>query len=211
MKTNRQIIRLLAIISLGCATSAFAGGDGPNIAAPVIHQAGQGLLGQKYASLTYRYVDLDGATGHADDYRFDFSEPLKTGYDGLLGFDWTDANAATRSLAITTGLRAWCPDLAWGKPYAEAGAGYISAKKAGVKDDSFLWQVAVGAEFQAASAVTVTPFVRYEDAPSLHRNGRWDFGVKANYWVDHRWAVTAGIDRDNDSNTGFTVGTNFRY
>jgi hypothetical protein len=212
MNTNQYHKFLLSIAAaLGLATAAFAGGDDPNAPAPAVRQTGQGLLGQEYASLTYRYVDLNGAAGHADDYRFDFNEPLKQGFDGLVGFDWTDASAATRQTAITAGLRAYCPDLAWGKPYAEGGAGYTWTKTAGVKDDSFLWRLEVGAEFQAAAAVTVTPFVRYENAPSLSRSGRWDYGVKANYWVDHQWAVTVGLDRDDDQNTGFMVGTNFRF
>jgi hypothetical protein len=212
MKTNQYHRYLLGLAAaLGLATAALAGGEAANPPPPVIRQTGQGLLGQEYASLTYRYVDLDGSAGHADNYRFDFNEPLKPGFDGLLGFDRTAASAAIRQTSITTGLRAYCPDLAWGKPYVEAGAGYTWAKTPGATDDSFLWRLEAGAEFQTASAVTVTPFVRYEDAPSLSRGSRWDFGVKANYWLDHQWAVTVGLDRDDHQNTGFMVGTNFRF
>lgn len=211
MKTKPTILCLLTVASLGLAAPAFAGGDDPGVPAPVVRPVTQSLLGQEYASLTYRYLDLDGAAGHADNYRFDFNEPLKLGLDGLLGFDWTDASDANRAFSLTTGLRAYSENFAWGKPYAEGGVGYTWAKTAGVKDDSFLWRLEAGAEFQAAPAVTVTPFVRYEDAPSLSRSGRWDFGVRASYWVDRQWAVTVGLDRDDDQNTGFMVGTNFRF
>ena len=67
------------------------------------------------------------------------------------------------------------------------------------------------AELQLAPAVTVTPFVRYADAPDLAGSGVFNFGVKANYWVDSQWAVMAGVERDDDQNTSFTIGTNFRF
>ncbi len=67
------------------------------------------------------------------------------------------------------------------------------------------------AELQLAPAVTVTPFAEYADAPDLAGSGAFNFGVRANYWVDSQWAVTAGIERDDDQNTSFTVGTNFRF
>jgi hypothetical protein len=213
MKTNLSLKSLLltAVAATGLATSAFAGGDEPNQPAAAPVTVSPGLLGESYAGLSYRYVDLDGAAGHGDNYRFEFNESLKTGYDGLLSFDWTDAGDSASTWSISTGLRAYCPDLAWGKPYAEAGVGYIQQKVAGMKDDSFLWSLAVGAEFRVAPAVTVTPYLRYDDAPTLAGNGRWDVGVKANYWIDRQWSVTAGIDCDDDQNTGFMVGTNFRY
>jgi hypothetical protein len=217
MKTNmiQKFLVLTAVAATGLATSAFAGGNESSLSAPASDPmpavSDPGLLGQSYAGLSYRYLDLNGAASHGDVYRFEFNEALKPGYDGLLSFDWMDAGQSSRSWSISTGLRASCPDLSWGKPYAEAGVGYIQQKVAGATDDSFLWSVAVGAEFHVARAVTVTPYLRYDDAPSLNGNGRWDFGVKANYWIDHQWSVTVGIDRDDDQNNGFMVGTNFRY
>lgn len=220
MKQNITIKHLLlsAVAAAGLATSAFAGGDEPNtpktsepvaVSTPVT--ATSGLLGEKYASLSYRYVDFDGSAGHADDYRFGFNEPLKSGLDGLFDIGWTDAGAATRELSLSAGLRAYRAAYTWGTPYVEAAVGYTWEKIAGVKDDSFLWQAGIGVEFAVAPAVTVTPYVKYDHAPGLARDGRWDFGVKANYWVNQQWAVTVGIDRDDDQNTGFMVGTNFRY
>jgi hypothetical protein len=49
------------------------------------------------------------------------------------------------------------------------------------------------------------------DAPDLPGDGAWNFGVKGSYWIDSSWAVTAGIERDDEQNSTFTVGTNFRY
>jgi hypothetical protein len=108
-------------------------------------------------------------------------------------------------------LRAFSTSYNWGKPFVEAGGGYAWIKYAGAKDNSFIWHVAVGAEFQMAPQATVTPYVRYEDAPDLAGGSTWTAGVKGSYWIDTSWAVTAGIERDDEQNTAFTVGTNFRF
>ena len=108
-------------------------------------------------------------------------------------------------------LRAFSTSYNWGKPYVEAGAGYAWVKYAGTKDNSFIWHVATGVEFQVKPRATVTPYVRYEDAPDLAGGDTWNFGVKGSYWIDSSWAVTAGIERDDEQNTAFTIGTNFRF
>jgi tripartite-type tricarboxylate transporter receptor subunit TctC len=61
------------------------------------------------------------------------------------------------------------------------------------------------------SQMTITPYVQFADAPDLAGDGTWNFGVKGNYWVNSQWAVTAGVELDDDENVGFTVGTNFRF
>jgi len=206
MNTNHHHrIILTATAVLGLALTALAGDE--TMAAP----RGTGLLGETYAGLTYRYIDLDGTSSHADDYHFDYNAPIQTGLDTLLGYDWTDATASTRQQSFLAGLRAYSPDFSWGKPFVDASAGYTWERTAGARNNSFLWQVSAGAEFQVARTVSVTPFVKYSDAPSLASNGKWDYGAKANYWVDRQWSVTVGLDRDDDSNTGFMVGTNFRF
>jgi len=62
-----------------------------------------------------------------------------------------------------------------------------------------------------APAVTVTPYVEYADAPDLASSGTWNFGAKANYWIDSQWAVSAGIAANDNHDTKYTVGTNFRF
>ena len=49
--------------------------------------AGQGLLGEIYASLNYSYIDLDAPT-HADNFSFGFNQPLNVGLDAVFSYDW---------------------------------------------------------------------------------------------------------------------------
>ena len=218
MKQNtlRQRLFLAAAAALALAVSARAGGlaEGPmapSTAVPLVHQ---GLLGQNYASLTYSYIDLGGPT-HADNYQFAFNEPLNTGLDAVFSYDWNQrgllAGDRLNTQSLTAGLRAFGNAYAWGKPYIEADGGYAWQRGYGNKDNSFLWGFAVGAEVQLAPAVTVTPYIQYKGTPDLAPKNTWNFGAKANYWVDSQWAVTAGFARDDHQGNSFTVGTNFRF
>ena len=89
----------------------------------------------------------------------------------------------------------------------KTGAGYAWTSG----DNSFVWEVAVGTEFQVKPKTTVTPYVQYTDAPDLAGDGTWTFGAKGNYWVNSQWSVTAGVELSDEKDVRFTVGTNFRF
>jgi hypothetical protein len=173
------------------------------------------LLGQKHGTLTYGYTDLDGTSVHADSYTLAVNEPLAFGLDGIFAYDYTRAGAIAGSSSslhtISAALRAFSSSFNWGKPYVEGGVGHVWSRFGGARDTSFMWEVAVGAEFKVAPRATVTPYVQYADAPDLAGSGVWNFGVRGSYWIDNSWAVTAGFKIDDDQNSTFTVGTNFRF
>ena len=199
---------LLLTAALGLAGAARAAD--PMSAAPVPPSGTMGLLGQTYAGLTYSYVDLKHSTSHTDDYRFDYNQPLNAGLDSSLSYDFMQTGPVKQQ-AVAGALRAYCSAYSWGKPYVEAGAGYTWERGGGVRDNSVLWEIAVGTEFQLAPAFTLTPFVKYQGTPDLASRDLWNYGAKANYWVDSQWALTAGLDRDNHQAMRYLVGTNFRF
>lgn len=207
---------LLVSAAAALSLAAWARADVPLDQEPLqsTTAVGQGLLGQQYATLTYSYIDLDAPT-HADDYTFGLNQPLSAGLDAIFSYDYlrTGAGGGDRlsQHALTAGLRAFSNGYAWGKPYVEAGAGFAWQRFGGAKDNSFVWGVGAGVEFQLAPAFTLTPALHYADAPDLAGSGTWSYAASANYWIDSQWSVTAGISRDDDQNNAFTVGTNFRY
>jgi hypothetical protein len=217
MKQNNLLKNLLLSAAAALSLATLARADVPLADQPPLESTtpvGQGLLGQQYASLTYSYIDLD-APVHADNFSFGFNQPLNTGLDAVFSYDWTQtglfAGDRLNQQSVTAGLRAFSNAFAWGKPYVEAGGGFAWQRGYGTSDNSLVWGAGVGVEFQLAPAVTVTPFVKYADAPDLAGNGAVTYGVKANYWVDSQWSVTGGLSRDDDQNTSFTIGTNFRF
>ena len=209
MKQNIIIKSLLAAAAtLGFAAAASAQD-------PVPASGNMGLLGQTYAGLNYSYINFDDAPVNGQNFGFEYNQALNAGLDGVLTYDWTQSNlfAGDRAKQQTLGgaLRAFSTSYSWGKPYAEAGIGYTWTKYAGTHDNSFVWEAAVGSEFQLAPKVTLTPYIQYTDAPDLSSSGTWNFGVKANYWVNSQWGVHGGITTTDDHDTAFTVGTHFRF
>jgi hypothetical protein len=174
------------------------------------------LLGQVYGTLAYTYIDLEGNPAQLDRYTFALNQPLAFGLDGLISYDFSQSSvvggtARLKQHALGVALRAFSSSYNWGKPYLEAGSGFVWRKRRGSSDNSYAWQVAAGAEFQVISRATVTPYVLYATLPDLAGDGVWNVGVKGNYWIDAAWAVTTGIVRDDEQNLAFMVGTNFRY
>ncbi len=212
MKTTLPFKSLLlaTALTLGLAVTARADSSTLPMEQPAPVAGSQGLLGQVYGTLTYSYVNLDNTSTHLDSYDFEVNEPLAFGLDGFLGYSYGSGGGAHSNL-LDAGLRAFSTHYNWGKPYVEAGAGYAWTRVAGVKDNSFVWEVAAGVELQVAPNATVTPYVQYVDTPDLGGGNAWNFGVSGNYWVQPNWAVTAGLQIDDDQNTAFTVGTHFRF
>lgn len=221
MKQNLSLKTLLlaAALASGLAATARADDSVPGQAAPPAAAASAAgdlsLLGQSYATLTYGYIDLDDTSVHADRYAFEVNQPLAYGLDGVFGYDYAQTGAIAGSRlkqqTLTAGLRAFSAAWSWGKPFVEAGVGYAWNRFAGNDDDSFLWGFGAGVEFLVLPRASVTPYVQYADAPDLASEGTWNFGVRGSYWIDRNWAVTAGFARDDEQNSEFTVGTNFRF
>jgi hypothetical protein len=215
--TQKNTIRtlLLAITAvLGLAAAAHAQTAGAGIPAPA-PDTGKGLLGQTYVNLGYGYMDLHNTSVNLQALRFEYNQPLNTGFDLNLGYTnaWSSRFSGTRNTqqSFDANAVAFMPGLPWGRPYLGVGAGWIWTKSSGVKDNSFLYQLETGVEFQATAELSITPFVKYLDATSLDVSNKWSYGVKGNYWVTNQWGLSASLARDNKVNTTYAVGMNFRF
>jgi hypothetical protein len=206
---------LIAAAALGLTAAAYAQNTGASVPTPA-PDTGRGLLGQTYVSLGYGYTDLTGTKVNLQGLNFQYNQPLNTGFDLKLGytsvrtsqFDGTLRNIQN---SFDASAVAFVPQTNWGRPYFEVGAGWIWTKDAGVKDNSFLYHLETGVEYQLTSALSLTPYVAYVDAPSITVNNHWNYGVKTNYWVTDQWGVGAGIGRDNKRDMTYSAGVNFRF
>lgn len=211
--TSFKILILAAAVSLGLASASFA--QSTVAAAPSPAEARPtGLLGQNYVTLSYGFIDLDNTGVDASRYTLSANESLREGLDSFLEYNYsrTDKISGSRPTQhdLAAGARAFL--TAGGiKPFVEARVGWAWQKFAGASEDSFAWGLGVGAEFEVMPALTVTPFVRYEDMTKGSNNDTWVYGVKANYWVTHNVGILAGIDRDDDKNMTYTIGANIRF
>ncbi|MDQ5980341.1 MAG: hypothetical protein QG602_3317 [Verrucomicrobiota bacterium] len=217
MKQTNTLKHLLltAALAAGLATVARADDSVPPADQTAPAAGDFTLLGQTYGTLTYSYINLDGTSVHADSYAFEVNQPLAENIDGVFGYEYSQtgniAGSRVKQQVLSAAVRAFSRSYAWGKPFAEAGVGYARSRLAGDSDDSFVWSLGIGAELRVSARATVTPYVRYADAPDLAGSGAFNFGARGSYWIDSLWAVTAGFEVDDDKNTAFTVGTNFRF
>jgi opacity protein-like surface antigen len=214
-KITIRTLLLAAVAASGFAVSSFAQSTVASVPAPTA-DTGKGLLGQSYVGLDYGYTQLHSSSvANIQGFNFEYNQPLSTGFDFNLGLGdaWSSQFGGTRARqqSVAGHAIAFIPDLSWGRPFIGVGAGWIWAKAAGERDNSFLYTADTGVEFQVTRALSITPVVSFTDASSLHVNNKWGYGVKANYWVTDQWGVSAGIGRDNMVNTTFSVGTTFRF
>jgi len=211
--TSKNLI-LAAAFALGLVSAASA--QSANVAVPnPADSKPTGLLGQNYLTLGYGYTDIDNTNVHASTYTLAANQSLREGLDGIFEYNYTRTSHFAGSERLTQhdillGARAFLTSGVF-KPYVEAGAGWVWQKGLGTKEDSFGWGLGLGAEIEVAPAITLTPFVRYEDLTRGSDNDTWSYGLKANYWVNSRLGVQLGAARDDDKNMTYTVGANIRF
>ncbi len=216
---------LAAACAAGLSAPAFAGDDPmPTAAAATTtastpaapsDSAGYGLLGQNYATLGYQYTRLTDANFNQNTYSFALNQGLRDGLDTLFEYNYTrSGNTGFGHLDLhwlDVGARAYA-NIAGFKPYAEAGIGLAREKIPGLDHrNSFVWFTGVGAEFQVAKDLSVTPLVRYSYANRFSGHGEWDYGVKGNYWLTEKIGLQASVLRDNTRDMSYGVGVNFRF
>jgi hypothetical protein len=213
-KTTIRTLLLAIVAALGLTVAASAQSTGAGIPAPTA-QTGKGLLGQTYVGLAYGYTDLNHSSVNLQGLSFVYNQPLNKGFDFSLdlGDAWSSKSSGshTRQQSFGASAIAFIPDQAWGRPFLSVGAGWFWTKTAGVNDNSFLYDFETGVEFQATRELSLTPFVSYTDATSLHVDNKWGYGVKASYWVNDQWGVVGGLGRDNKSNMTYSAGVVFRF
>jgi hypothetical protein len=199
---------------LGLAAAAHAQTAGASTPAPA-PETGKGLLGQTYVGVGYGYTDLNNSSVNYQGLSFSYNQPLNTGFDLNLdiGNAWSSefSGVRTRQQSFEAAAVAFIPDRAWGRPFFSVGAGWLWTKTAGVSDNSFLYSFDTGVEFQATRELSITPFVSYTGATSLHMNNKWGYGVKAHYWMTDQWGVAGALSRDNKSNMTYSTGVTFRF
>jgi hypothetical protein len=213
-KITMKPLLLAAVAAFGLAISSSA--QSANAGTPAAgSDTGRGLLGQTYVGIGYGYTDLHDSSVNFQGLNFQYNQPLNTGFDLNLGFgdSWSSPYSGTRirQQTVSASAIAFVPNLAWGRPFIGVNGGWMWTKTTGARDNSFLYGLDTGVEFQVTKELSLTPMVSYTDAASLHVNNKWGYGVKANYWITDQWGLNAGVGQDNKVNMTYSVGTTFRF
>jgi opacity protein-like surface antigen len=204
-----------AALVLGLAAGAFAADDAAPAPASVPVPAGHGLLGQSYVSLGYSYTDFTDTGVAGNTYGVMINEGVREGLDTFL--EYSNLQSTNTGLGHLNeqiadfGARAFT-NIAGFKPYAEAGLGGVWLRAPLVEhQNSLLWFVGAGVEWQATPDLSITPFVRMNYANRLDDSRQWDYGVKGNYWITDKIGVMATLTRDNSRDMSYGAGVTIRY
>ena len=215
MKITIRTLLLAVVAAFGFAASSSAQSTGVSHPAPG-SDIGQGLLGQSYVGLDYGYMRLHSTpVSDLQGLSFEYNQPLNSGFDLNIGMSdaWSSQFSGTRERQKTVDASAiaFMPDISWGRPFIGVGAGWTWTKVSNDRDNSFLYTIDTGVEFQVTKALSVTPLVSFTDTTAFQTDNKWSYGAKANYWITRQWAVTAAVMRDNMVNTTYSVGTTLRF
>jgi opacity protein-like surface antigen len=214
-KTKLGLTLLAGALALGLAAPAFAQDATTGPGSTDGHS--WGLLGSSYtgAALTYDHVSSSSPSEWRG-FAVDYNQPLAAGFDFNLNYNWQRADNYLVRLTqqdLLGGVTAFAP-LSWGKPYAQALAGWEWQDGAGHQDNSFVYVLGAGVEFQATSAWVVTPYVNFERATSFDRS-EINPGVKTAYRFTRQWSVTASLEYEAvhhaKDGVGYTIGVNYHY
>lgn len=216
--TMKSVLLITAGFALAAAARAQSAATNPTAPASPPAQPteiSRGLLGQTYSGLTYTYTELRHSPLEGQGLRFEYNMPLNLGFDAKFTYDGlrttSFANLRNTSQLAEASAVAFMTQYGWIKPYIEVGAGWLWTKSAGVRDNAAAGRLGTGAEFQVATALVLRPYVNYTSSGVLPSDHRWNYGVKANYWLTDQWGVSAGLDRDNQQNMGYSAGLNYRF
>ena len=201
-----------ALCAVGLSLTAQAQNMAP-APVPASAMGNQGLLGTTYAGAEFGYTHhIEGSPDVLRRYGFVYNQPLPEGLDFTFKYDHlTGSELGNRAYSngFSLGLTGYVPQT-WGKPFLSGDIGWVFAKSAGVKDDSFAYTVKTGVEFQVLPSLVIIPYVAYTEAPHFGDRG-WKYGAKGVYRFTRQWSGALGAQIDEPHNLEYTVGVNFHY
>lgn len=215
---NKPNIIKSLLCSAACifaSTGVVLASDDPAAVETAPTSAPRGVLGQTVTNLGFSYIDIDDSGIDANAINLTMSQGIRTGVDTLFEYNYlrsenTPVGDIVEHKAVIGG-RAYTNFNGF-KPFVDGGLGWTWLKAPlGLSDNSFLWFASFGAEFQATDALTLTPMIRFWDAASVDEGDTWEYGLKANYWVNEKLGVTAKIVRTDSESTEYGLGINYRF
>lgn len=179
-----------------------------------------GLLGRDYFGLEGSYLNRDKSDIGFRSFDVRMNKNVMQGLDASLGYGYGNSENFSGSdldrNTVDLGGR-YFKEIGRGiKPFVDASAGWTWLDgPLGFDDDSFTWSGGGGVEYAVNDKFAVTPYARYREATSLqtavsdsfrYDDDVFEYGIRANYWVRSGWAVTAGVQRDDNKSMRYSAG-----
>ena len=164
----------------------------------------KGLLGETYitGSFDSGSVEEVDAWGLSFGYNKPIAQDREYSYDFNLSAYFAELDEAgidADGKGLEAGLVVFPNKEMEVRPFIAAHVGYGELAAFGLSDDSFLYRVSVGGEWQASERVVLTPTVSYFDYTELADGDDVTVGVSGSFWIDDHNNVGLGFERTSRS------------
>lgn len=200
-------IKLLAVASaLVVGTAAFAQ-QTPSAQGTASKSAG--LLGQRYASASFGYADINKSSVDAFAAGAAVNLPVRSNLDIGFGYargwieSFSDANVDSIGVDAT-----FIHTADTFKTFSSVRLGYDWGF---FEEEATTWGASAGAEFAFGSATALTVSASYSDNFKDGDHGVWSGTATVNRWLNDRIGVVGSVSLIEGGNIGYSAGVAFRF
>ena len=147
-------------------------------------------------------------------YGFVASRPLPDGkaLDGVFRYNYTRGSTLGpdgQQNDLSLGLIRYA---AYGPvaPFVGADLGWAWARAGAARENSFFYQLRVGAEVMLSTAASMTPYISFQEARRFHDHA-WQVGTRFAFRVSPDWSTTLALGMDDGHNVAWTFGAQPRF
>ena len=200
-------LKLLAVVSALAVGSAAVAQQTPAAQQPASNSAG--LLGQRYASAGFSYLDISGFQYHLFAAGARVNLPIRQNIDVGVSYarNWIESNSDF-NLDIVDAYTTFIYSADTFKTYTTLSLGHVWEPE---KEESVIWGARAGAEFPVTANLAVRVSAGYDDDFESGNNGAWDGTASVNYWVTKRVAALGSATWLEGGAVSYGVGVAFRF
>ena len=183
--------------------------------APVTYA--QGLLGERYIGASYDHgsaeeIDTWGVTLHYNNPLF---EDREYAYDLNVRANYVELDEAdfqADGKQVEAGIVIYPIKTMEMRPFLAAHAGFGEATVFGLTDDSFVYRISIGGEWQASERLTITPVVSFFDYTDIEDGDEITLGIEGNVWLTDNNSVGLGYSQTSSDGFDFEmVSLSYRF
>ncbi len=181
----------------------------------LINSASAGVLGERAVTATFDYVAydddaLDDGLGVTVGYR----QAVATGIDIDVALTYLDSGfdggPSVDLRGAGLGGTFYVTNQAT-KPFVAVGLSWANIQAFGSSENEVFYSVAAGVEFKASDALTLIPYVAWDDAFDSDIEGSGSVGLNADYSIDTAWSTVLGASISDDGDLGFSLGVRIKF
>lgn len=170
----------------------------------------RGLLGERYFAVGYQDGNIEDIDlrGFGVGYNQSFAEEESYGFDFNVSASYAELDefgVSADAKEIAAGIVMYPTKQLEIKPFLGIHAGLGEATVLGFSDDSFMYRISIGGEWEIGERFSITPVASYIDYTDIVEGDETSVGVEAHVWVSSNSGIGIGVNRISDSGVDLDV------